>query len=176
MLYNIPLTKLGKTLPVEFGNIHTASLDSVIYNGLKQMLNDTLAGKAKNDVAFPQKLLDKVMRGEYVHSDLRPDKGEKPSSLAVKARNMSQEDFRDYYCAEVVLKKIQSLGKAVPTQDELRALVAKNSHATNAAADAIWLAAQHAKASLDLDLGDFLSEAEPEGEAEGDLEPDEFQG
>lgn len=153
-IFTIPLTKLGQTLEVDTSRIPAASLESVIYNGLKQMLNDTLAGKDKQDKAFAEKLLAKVMAGVYVHSDLAPEGAKRERGLKVLAKTLDLAAFAREFCKAEILKKLAKAKIEIPDEARLAALVTKNLAATNEAAEAYWLSAR--AAGLDLDLGDFL--------------------
>lgn len=83
--FNVPLTKLGTTLKVELDPANP-SFASVVYNGLKQALNDTLGNDPTGGKA--ELLLARILAGEYVHRDLGEGAAPKMERFLAEAARM----------------------------------------------------------------------------------------
>lgn len=108
--FQVPLTKLGTTIEMTLGG-DNASLASVVYNGLKQALNDTLGNDPTGGKA--RLLAERILAGEYVHRDLMEGAAPKMErflaeaarmavSAALKAKGVSRKDLPEGRWAELL--------------------------------------------------------------------------
>jgi hypothetical protein len=126
--FQIPLTKAGELLEAEV-SLDNPSFPSLVYNGLKQALNDAMAG----DKGLPNalKVWDKIQAGEYIHRDLREEGEpgmEKFLAMAtrtllantLKAKGIKKSDLPEGKYAEL-LRQVAQKPAAKELADKLRA-------------------------------------------------------
>jgi hypothetical protein len=114
-----PMTVVWEDLPEQ-------SRHSLIYNGLKQYLNDGLA--SPDTAAAPQAWVDKkwakVLAGDYVHRDLRDGAAPRQSGLVALALALSEGDFLPHFARHTVLAMAKKAGVTL-AEDRLAHNVAK---------------------------------------------------